>query len=324
MKAIVFTKYGSPEVLELEEVEKPAPGDDEVLIRVRAVSVNDWDWQALQGSFINRLFFGLRKPKRNRQILGSDVAGQVEAVGRNVRWFRAGDDVFGDLSGRWGGFAEYACANQNALIRMPGGMTYEQAAAIPQAALLALQALCDKGRIRNGQTLLINGSGGGAGTFAIQIARLYDAKITAVDRAEKLDMLRSMGAQQVIDYRVEDFTRTGQRYDLIFDVKTNRSPLAYASALNRGGTYVSVGGGLARALQALILAPWISLTARKRITFLALKPNKDLHRISELFEEGKLVPVIDRIYRLEETAEAFRYFASGLHLGKLVITLREG
>jgi NADPH:quinone reductase-like Zn-dependent oxidoreductase len=324
MKAIVFRKYGSADVLELEEVEKPAPGVDEVLIKVCAVSINDWDWQALQGTFINRLFFGLRKPKTHRQILGSDVAGQVEAVGRNVRRFRTGDNVFGDLSGRWGGFAEYVCAHQNALIEMPSGMTYEQAAAIPQAALLALQALCDQGRIRNGQSLLINGSGGGAGTFAIQIARLYDAKITAVDRAEKLDMLRSMGAEHVIDYMREDFTRTGHRYDLIFDVKTNRSPLSYASALNRGGTYVSVGGDMARALQALILAPWISLATGKRIKFLALKPNKDLTRIRELFEEGKLVPVIDRVYGLTETAEAFRYFASGLHRGKLVITLREG
>jgi NADPH:quinone reductase-like Zn-dependent oxidoreductase len=320
MKAIVFTKYGSPDVLELEEVEKPAPADDEVLVKVRAVSVNDWDWQALQGTFINRLFFGLRKPKKSRQILGSDVAGQVEAVGRNVREFRHGDNVFGDLSGRWGGFAEYVCADRHSLIRMPAGMTYEQAASIPQAALLALQAF-DKGRIQNGRSLLINGAGGGAGTFAIQIARLYDATITAVDRAEKLDMLRSMGAARVIDYAREDFTATGECYDLIFDVKTNRSPLAYASALNRGGTYVSVGGDMVRALQALILAPWISLLTRRRVTFLALKPNKDLTRITELFEEGKLVPVIDRVYELAETAEAFRHFASGLQLGKLVIRL---
>lgn len=319
MKAIVFRKYGSPDVLELMDVEKPTPNDDEVLIRVHATSLNDWDLEAMRGTFINRVIFGLLKP--TRQILGSDVAGRVEAVGINVTSFRPGDDVFGDLSGRWGGFAEYVCAPENALLIKSPGMSFEQASAIPQAGLLALQSLRDKAQIHHRQKLLINGAGGGVGTFAIQIARLYDAEITAVDSAAKLDMLRSMGAHHVMDYAAEDFTKSGQRYDLILDVKTKRSIFDLASALSPDGTYVTVGGSMARVLQALILVPWISLTTRKKIRLLALKPNKDLVHLKELFDAGKLVPVLDRLYKLSETADAFRHFAEARHKGKIVITM---
>jgi NADPH:quinone reductase-like Zn-dependent oxidoreductase len=320
MKAIVFTKYGSPDVLELKEVEKPTPKDDEVLIRVHAASINDWDWGALQGiPFVNRLFFGLLKPKK--QILGSDIAGRIEAVGKNVLKFKPGDEVFGDLSGTWGGFAEYVCARENALALKPPRMTFEQAAAIPQAAMLALQGLRDVGRIQPGHKLLINGAGGGAGTFAIQIAKLYGVEVTGVDSPEKLDMLRSMGEDHVIDYTQEDFTRNGRCYDLILDVKTNRSIFDCARALSPNGIYVSLGGSMTRLFQGLLLSPWISMTKRKNIRIVILKPNKDLAYMKELFEAGKVVPVIDGPYKLSEVPKAFRHFGEGRHKGKVVITL---
>ncbi len=320
MKAIVFTKYGTSDVLELKEVAKPIPKDDEVLVRVHAASLNDWDWGALQGiPFINRLLFGLLKPKK--QILGSDIAGRIEAVGENVLQFQPGDEVFGDLSGEWGGFAEYVCARENALAVKSPGMTFEQAAAIPQAGMLALQGLQAMGRIQPGQKLLINGAGGGVGTFAIQIAGLYGVEVTGVDRPEKLDMLRTMGAAQVIDYTLEDFTKNGQCYDLILDVKTNRSIFDCARALSPNGIYVTVGGSMPRLFQALLLGPWISLTQNKKVRMLALKPNKGLALMKELFEAGKVVPVIDGTYKLSDVPKAFRHFGEGRHKGKVVITL---
>jgi NADPH:quinone reductase-like Zn-dependent oxidoreductase len=320
MKAIVFTKYGSPDVLELRDVEKPAPADDEVLIRVHAASINDWDWGALHGTpFVNRLMFGLVNPKK--QILGSDIAGRIEAVGKNTSRFRPGDDVFGDLSGRWGGFAEYVCARENALLLKSPSMTFEQAAAIPQAALLALQGLRHLGPMRSGQKLLINGAGGGAGTFAIQIAKQYGVEVTAVDSAEKLDTLRSIGADHVIDYTKEDFTRNGRSYDLILDVKTNRSIFDCVRALSPNGVYVTMGGSTARLLQALLLNPWISMTTDKRFRILMLKANKGLADMKQLFEEGKVVPVIDGPYKLSEVPRAFRRFGEGRHKGKVVISL---
>ena len=322
MKAIVFTKYGSPDVLELKDVEKPTPKDDEVLIRVHAASLNDWDWAALHGvPFVNRLMFGLLYPKK--QILGSDIAGRIEAVGKHVRQFQPGDDVFGDLSGHWGGFAEYVCARENALALKAPSMTFEQAAATPQAAMLALQGLRAMGQIRPGQKLLINGAGGGVGTFAIQIAKLYGVEVTGVDSPAKLDLLRSMGAAHVIDYTQEDFTRNGQGYDLILDVKTTRSILDCARALNPNGTYVTVGGSMARLFQALLLWPWLLMTQNKKFRLLALKPNKGLAYMKELFEAGKVVPVIDGPYTLSEVPKAFRHFGDGRHKGKVVITLEQ-
>jgi len=319
MKAIVYERYGSPDVLALREVDKPIPKDDEVLIRVHAVSINDWDWGLLQGiPFINRLFYGLLKPKK--KILGSDIAGRIESVGKNVKKFQPGDEVYGDLSGDWGGFAEYVCARENALELKPASMTFDEAAAIPQAAMLAVQGLRDKGQIQPGQRLLINGAGGGVGTFAVQIAKLYGVEVTGVDSSGKLDMLRSMGFEQVIDYTQEDFTNSGQCYDLILDVKTNRSVFDYTRALNPNGIYVIVGGFLDRVFQALLLGPWISMIRKKKIRIVGLKPNKDLAYMNELFEAGRVKPVIDGPYKLSEVPEAMWYFGEGNHKGKIVIT----
>ncbi len=261
--------------------------------------------------------FGLLRPKK--QILGSDVAGRIEAVGRNVLRFKPGDEVFGDLSGRWGGFAEYVCARENELELKPPGMTFEQAAAIPQAGLLALQGLRDLEHRQPGQKVLINGAGGGAGTFAVQIARLYGMEVTGVDSPGKLEMLRSMGVEHVIDYTREDFTRKGKCYDLILDVKATRSILDSARALGPNGAYVALGGSMARLVPALALASWISMTTNKTMRLLVLKRNKGLAHMKELFEAGKVVPVIEGPYKLSEVSEAFRRFGEGLHKGKVVI-----
>ena len=321
MKAIVYTKYGPPDVLQLEEVEKPTPKDDEVLIKVHASSINDWDWGLLRGKpFVNRLLYGLLKPKR--QILGSDIAGRVEAVGRNVKQFQPGDEVFGDICGCWGCFAEYVCARENALALKPASMTFDEAAAVPQAALLALQGL-RKGQIQPGQKVLINGAGGGAGSFAVQIAKSFGAEVTGVDSTRKLDMMRSIGADQVIDYTQEDFTKNKQRYDLILDFAAHHSIFDYKRALSPRGIYVVVGGSSARIFQVVFLGPLISMTTSKKMGILAHKPNKDLAFMKELLEAGKVVPVIDRRYPLSEVPEALRYFGEGHARGKLVITLEE-
>ena len=319
MKAIVYTKYGGPEVLQLKEIEKPFPKDDEVLIKVHAVSLNDWDYGLLQGDFINRIMFGLLRPKKT--ILGSDIAGRIEATGKNVKKFKPGDEVYGDLSGHWGGLAEYVCAHENALALKPAAMSFIEAAAIPQAAMLAVQGLIDKGQIKQGQKILINGAGGGVGTFAIQIAKLYGAEVTGVDSAAKLDMLRSLGYDYVIDYTKEDFTKNGQCYDLILDVKTNRSVFDYTRALCRNGIYVTVGGSIGRLFQALFFGWWIKLIHKKHIRIVALKLNKDLAYMNELFEAGKVKPVIDGPYRLDEAPDAFRLFGKAAHKGKIVIVI---
>jgi len=319
LKAIVYTKYGGPEVLQLKEIEKPYPEDDEVLIKVHAVSINDWDFGLLEGDFINRMLNGFLKPKR--KILGSDISGRVEAVGKNVTHFNIGDEVYGDLSGQWGGFAEYTCASEKALALKSAGMSFVDAAAIPQAAMLAVQGLIDRGKIYGGQKLLINGAGGGVGTFAVQIAKLYGLEITGMDNTGKLEMLRSMGFDHVIDYTQEDFTKNGQSYDLILDVKTNRSMFDYARALSRNGVYVTVGGSIGRLFQAVLLGPLISMISKKHIRLVALKPNKDLLYINGLFEAGKLKPVIDGPYKLDDFSNAFRIFGQGEHKGKVVITI---
>ena len=321
MKAIVYTKYGPPDVLQLKEIEKPTPKENEVLIKVHAASINDWDWGLLQGTpFMNRLLYGLLRPKM--QILGSDIAGRVEAVGRNVKQFQPGDEVFGDISGcGWGGFAEYVCARDNALALKPASMTFEEVAAVPQAALLALQGLRDKGQIQPGQKVLINGAGGGAGTFAVQIAKSFGAEVTGVDSTSKLDMMRSIGADHVIDYTQEDFTKNGQRYDLILDVAAYHSIFDYKRALSPKGIYVMVGGSSARIFQTIFLGPLISMTGSKKLGILAHKPNKGLDFMKELFEAGKVAPVIDRRYPLSEVPEALRYFGEGHAKGKVVITL---
>ena len=325
MKAIVYTKYGSSDVLQLKEVENPTPKDDEVLVKVHAASINSWDWDLLRGRpFLARLTVGLLKPKN--KILGCDIAGRVEAVGGNVKQFRPGDEVFGDISGcGWGGFAEYVCAREDALTLKPSGMTFDEAAAVPQAAVLALQGLRYKGQIQPGQRVLINGAGGGAGTFAVQIAKSFGAEVTGVDSASKLDMLLSIGADQVIDYTQEDFTKNGQRYDRIVDMEAHHSTFDYKRALSPGGIYGVIGGSTPRILQTVSLGPFISMIGSKKMGLVLHQPNKDFAFIIELFEAGKVVPIIDRRYPLNEVPEAFRYFGEGHVKGKVVITvLAEG
>ena len=319
MKAVIYTQYGGPEVLQVKEIEKPFPKDDEVLIKVHAASINDWDWGLLEGDFVNRMLNGLFKPKR--KILGSDIAGRIESIGKNVTRFKTGDDVYGDLSGQWGGFAEYVCGRETSLALKPVNMRFEEAAAIPQAAMLAVQGLIDKGKIKPGQKLLMNGAGGGVGTFALQIAKTFGIEVTGVDKTNKLDMLRSLGFDHVIDFTKEDFTRNGLRYDLILDVKTNRPMRDYLRALNPEGIYVTVGGNMSRLLQALFLGPWISRFNKKHIRIVALKPNKDLDYMNNLFEAGKVKPVIDGTYRMDEIQKAFELFGRGDHKGKLVLVI---
>jgi len=323
MQAIVYHNYGSPDVLKLEEVQKPVPKDDEVLIRVHAASVNAADLHLLRADpFLVRLMGGgLLKPKN--KILGADIAGRVEAVGRNVKQFQPGDEVFGDISGcGWGGFAEYVCAPETRLALKPASMTFEQVAAIPQAAVIALQGIRDKGQVQSGQKVLINGAGGGAGTFAVQLAKLYGAEVTGVDNTGKMDFMRSLGADHVIDYTREDFTKNGKQYDLILDVVAHRSVFAYKRALRRSGSYFLVGGSVATIFQILLLGPWIRRTSGKRIRLLVVQPNlKDLAFVTELCEAGKVVPVIDKRYPLTEVPEALRYLGEGHARGKVVITL---
>ena len=305
--------------MELKEVERPSPKENEVLIKVHAVSLNDWDWSLVEGSlFVNRLFYGLFKPRF--QIPGSDIAGRVETVGAQVRRFKVGDEVFGDLSGKWGGLAEYVCAPENMLELKSPAMSFCEAAAIPQAAMLAVQGLIDKGQIQPGQKLLINGAGGGVGTFGIQIAKLYGAEVTVVDSAPKLELLRSMGAIHAIDYKQEDFTKNGKQYDLILDAKTNRPILHYLRALTPDGKYVTVGGSISRLLEALLLGPLISAFSRKKVIIVALKANKDLVYMNDQFEAGKIKPIIQGPYPLEQAREAFEIFSRADHLGKIVLT----
>jgi len=320
MKAIVYTKYGPPDVLQLKEAEKPAPKDDEVLIKVHAASLNAYDWHALTADiFLVRLMgFGLLKPKN--KILGADIAGRVEAVVRNITQFEPGDDVFGDI-GR-GGFAEYACARENRLVSKPANLSFEEAAAVPMAALTALQGLRDKGRIQPGQKVLINGASGGVGTFAVQIAKSFGAEVTAVCSTAKMDTARSIGADQVIDYTKEDFTKNRQHYDLIFAANGYHPILDYRRALGPKGIYVVAGGTIAQMFQAMLLGPWISMAGSKKMGGLSAKVNqKDLVFIKELLEAGKVRPVIDRRYPLSGVPEALRYLGERHAQGKVVITL---
>ena len=320
MKAVVYTKYGSPDVLQLKEVAKPAPTDDEILIKVHAVSVNRSDWEGLRGKPLYARIGGLLKPRH--QILGSDIAGRVEMAGRNTRQFQPGDEVFGDILGRMGGFAEYVCARGRTLALKPASMTFEEVAAIPQAAVIALQGIRDKGQVQPGQKVLINGAGGGAGSFAVQLAKLYGAEVTGVDNTGKLDFMRSLGADHVIDYTREDFTKNGKQYDMILDVIAHRSVFAYKRALRPNGSCFMVGGSVATAFQILLLGPWVRRTAGKKIRLLVVQPNrKDLVFITELYEAGKVVPVIDRRYPLSEVPEALRYLGEGHARGKVIITV---
>ncbi len=323
MKAIVYTKYGSPDVLQLQEVEKPVPKDGEVLIKVQTASVNTADWRLLRGDpFLLRLESGLLKPKR--PILGGDVAGRIEAVGRNVQQFQPGDEVFGDISGcGWGAFAEYVAVPESVLALKPANITFEEAAAVPLAGVTALQGLRHAGQIQPGQKVLINGASGGVGTFAVQIAKSFGAEVTAVCSTRNLDMARSIGADHVIDYTRENFTQKGQRYDVILAVNGYHPLSDYKRALSPGGRYVCAGGSMAQIFQALLLGAWLSRTGDKKLGSMGVaKPDqKDLVFMKELLEAGKIIPVIDRCYPLSEAAEAIRYLEEEHAQGKVVITV---
>ncbi len=321
MYAIVATTYGPPDLLQLQTVAKPSPQENEVLIKIHATAVNDYDWSFVRGKpYLYRLMFGLLKPKQ--QIPGMELAGVVEALGANATSFAVGDAVYGDISSYgFGSFAEYICIHEKAFVRKPATMSFEEAAAIPHAAMLALQGLRDVGEIQTGQKVLINGAGGGMGTFGLQIAKLVDAEVTGVDAGDKLETMKSLGFDHVIDYKQEDFTTKGEHYDLILDAKTNRPTLHYLRALRPNGRYVTVGGNLAQLLQAWLLKPWISRFSHKQVHVLSLQPNKDLAYINELFEAGKIKPVIDGPYPLREVPQAIVRFGAGKHTGKVIISV---
>ena len=318
MKAIVYTEYGSPNVLQLKEVEKPTPKDDEVLIKVHAVSVNRSDWEGLIGKPLYARLNGFRKP--GNPILGSDIAGRVETVGKNNSQFKPGDEVFGEMEDYHGGFAEYVRARGIILALKPANLSFDEAAAIPQAGVIALQGIRDKAQIQPGHKVLINGAGGGAGMFAMQLAKLYGAEVTGVDNIEKLDFMRSLGADHVIDYAREDFTINEKRYDFILDLIAYRSAFAYARALKPNGSYYAVGGSVATFLQFVLFGPWIRRTSGKNVRLLAVQRNrKDLEYITELCVAGKIVLYIDKGYSLREVPEALRYLGEGHAKGKIII-----
>jgi NADPH:quinone reductase-like Zn-dependent oxidoreductase len=324
MKAIVCTKYGSPDVLQLQEVTKPAPKDAEVLIEIHAASMNSRDWRFMRAKpfFIRLVPGGFLQPKN--KILGADVAGWVEAVGSNVKQFKPGDEVFGYLPSATGcgTFAEYVCANENAITLKPANLTFEQAAAVPEAAMTALQGLRDKGNIQPGQKVLINGASGGVGTFAVQIAKSFGAEITGVCSTRNLEMVRSIGADHVIDYTKEDFTQNGQHYDLILAVNGYHPISDYLRALSPEGTYVVAGGSMLHLFQAALQGRRTSKTGSQKTHIVSLVQNqKDLVFMKELLESGKVVPVIDGCYPLSKTPEAFRYFEKVHPKGKVVISV---
>jgi NADPH:quinone reductase-like Zn-dependent oxidoreductase len=318
MQAVVQDRYGLPDVLRLAEVRKPAPGDIEVLVKVHAASVNGSDWEGLRGKPLYARFAGVLAPRN--KILGSDIAGRVESVGKNVTQFRPGDEVFGETAAYRGGFAEYVCAPETHLAPKPAGLTFEQAAAIPQGAVIALQGIREKGQVRPGQHVLVNGAGGSAGAFAVQIAKFYGAEVTGVDNASKLDFLRSLGADHVVDYAREDFTGNDERYDLILDVVGRHSVSALKRALKPNGTYYVVGGSVATMFQVLILGLFIRRSKGKNLRVLAVERSQEhLVELAHLCETGKIVPVIDRRYPLRDVPEALRYLGAGHAKGKLVI-----
>jgi NADPH:quinone reductase-like Zn-dependent oxidoreductase len=325
MKSIVYTKYGSPDVLELKDVSRPDPLDDEVLVEIHAASVNAYDWHFLTADvFLIRLMSGgLLKPKKT--TLGADIAGRVIAVGKDIQKFQVGDDVFGIAKGGSGGFAEYVSANEKSLALKPANVTFEEAAAAPMAALTALQGLRDIGQIKAGRKVLIHGASGGVGTFAIQIAKAYEAHVTAVCSSRNVEIARSIGADQVIDYSIEDFTKNGELYDLILVTNGNRSIFEYKRSLKPNGVCVLAGGGsnsIPQLVVGLFMEWWISKTENKKISsFLAKINQKDLATIKELLETGKVKPVIDRTYPLRETAEALRYLGEGHAQGKIIVTV---
>jgi NADPH:quinone reductase-like Zn-dependent oxidoreductase len=319
MKAIICTRYGPPDVLQFQEIAKPTPADNEVLINLHAASVNPVDLHLMRGTpfFLRLMIGGLRAPKR--KVPGHDIAGRVEAVGRNVTQFKPGDDVFGACRGA---FAEYVCAMEDKLALKPANSSFEDAASLPVAAITVLQGLRDKGRIQPGQKVLVDGASGGVGTFAVQIAKSFGAEVTAVCSTQKMDTARSLGADHVIDYTREDFTKSGQRYDLILAANAHHSIFDYSRALTQDGIYVMAGGRGVQALQVALLGPLLSRIGRKKMCFFVANINqKDLAFLADLLAAGKVVPVIDRRYPLSTAAEALRYLAEGHAQGKIVLTV---
>jgi NADPH:quinone reductase-like Zn-dependent oxidoreductase len=326
VKAIVRDRYGSPDVLELTDIDKPEPGDDEVLVRVHAASVNPADWHILRGApYIARMQFGLRKPKH--RVLGCDVAGRVEAVGNNVTMLQPGEEVFGSpFMHGFGAFSEWLCVSEHLLAPKPAALSFEQAAAVPLAASTALQALRDHGRIEPGHKVLIIGASGGVGTFAVQIAKSFDAEVSGVCSTRNVEMVRALGAEHIIDYTKEDFTHSGQKYDLIFQLAGTRSPSECRSALTSNGTLlISSGesegrwiGPVDRVIKALVLSPFVS---QKMASFTVKANREDLQLLKQFIEYGTLTPVIDRTYPLAQVPEAIRYLEEGHARGKVVITL---
>jgi NADPH:quinone reductase-like Zn-dependent oxidoreductase len=323
MKAIVYTRYGPPNILQLREVEKPEPKDDQVLVEVHAASVNALDYRRFEKLSTMGRLVEERSIKSVGKVLGADISGVVEAVGAKVKQFQPGDEVFGVSAGSMGGFAEYACAPENSLALKPSNISFEAAAAVPVAGLTALQGLCDKGQIQPGQKVLINGASGGVGTFAVQIAKSLGAEVTAVCSPRNLEIARSIGADHVIDYTTEDFTRNGQRYDLIITVNGNHPLSVYQRALNPQGVYVCIGGALPYIMQAMLLGPLVSIIARKKMGFMGIaKPNqKDLIYMAEILKDGKVVPVIEKCYPLDNVPAAIRHVVEEHARGKVVIQI---
>jgi NADPH:quinone reductase-like Zn-dependent oxidoreductase len=323
MKAVVYTRYGPPGVLRLMDVETPAPKDDEVLVKVHAVSLNASDWETLRGKPLYSRIMGPFRPRHH--ILGSDIAGQVE-TSPNATLFQPGEQVFADILSHMGGFAEYVCVPESALARMPAGMTYEEAACLPQAGAIALQGLLDKGQVQPGQKVLINGAGGGSGMYAVQLAKLYEAEVTGVDNTEKLEFMRSLGADHVIDYTRDDVADGRHRYDVILDIGGNRPVSHLRRALTPRGTIVFVGGesgdrwtgGMGRQIRAVATSPFAQQNVRM---FINKERSADLQYLTEFIDAGKITPVIDRTYPLSQTPEAIRYLEDGHARGKIVITV---
>jgi NADPH:quinone reductase-like Zn-dependent oxidoreductase len=322
MKAFVYTKYGPPDVLQFKEVEKPTCNEDQVLVKIHAASVNAYDWHLLTADiFLVRLMgAGLRKPKH--PIPGADIAGRVEAIGANVKQFQPGDDVFGEVG--HGGFAEYAAVREKVLVLKPANLSFEQAAAVPMAALTALQSLRDQGRIQPGQKVLIQGASGGVGTYAVQLAKWFKTEVTAVCSPRNLDQARALGADHVIDYTQEDFTQSGRRYDLILAVNGYHPLSAYKRALAPKGIYVMAGGSMAQIFQAMLLGSWMSRKGGRKMGGLTAQMKQtDLVILKELLEAGKIAPVIDKCYPLLQAPDALRYLGAGHARGKVVITIEQ-
>ena len=316
MKAVIFKKYGPPEVLQYQEIPTPFPKENEVQIKLKATAINEWDWGILHGKpFINQILFGLFKPRKN--ILGCDIAGIVERVGEKVTKFQPGDEVYGDISERtWGGFAEYVCASEEQILHKPASISFEEAAAIPQAAALAIQGL-KKGEIHRRKKILINGAGGGVGSFAIPYAKLHGSEVTGVDNGEKLDFMKELGADHVIDYTREDFSKNGKKYDLILGAVAYRSLHEFRRSLTPEGVFVMLGGSMKRILQFAVLSPFFG----KQLKLVPLVPNGEIDAVIDMIEAGKIRPKIDKVFPLSETAEAFRYYGKGGFKGKIVVRM---